>query len=528
MGYFILTNKSTKSNNINYFNVTYCFGGVLMNLERKPLMKFYYSMKDYDQETELRFLINEYLLSLLGIACDAGSLEQIVINDEDNKQHSNIYFDTDKIIFKNSRNSTKGYYVSVSIEEEGEFKETYLSKIRLVYDELLKVTYNNFNTNDKILNKYSSFAKALSSYDYAVQRGICHWIADNCTEQIEHLLLSLEKWSSKTYEGKKVPFAFVVDLKSVDGSFNYMDFLNEEYSATFTDGITSIVELDNRLHFIKYLSLTKDNMIPTIDISSSPYRFAQVIMEFTKGKNKVGIILLTSGDIILIKDAKIELIKRDGNWINFNKDIFVSVVMTVNNNYPSKLIERDLLNAIFYTALDVSFSHGGGLIAIVNDKNKVTKPSEYDDILRYGTSDSTRNYGIINYIDDLQLVLPTYEDLARKYELFKDSNMKKRFYKRAAIVALAGQKYENSNQINFIKLDRKLRAEFVSMDGATILDKNGDVISFGAIIQNDSGSYGGGRGAAAKKLSNYGLAIKISTDGYIEVYIMGKIKYRMK
>ena len=66
------------------------------------------------------------------------------------------------------------------------------------------------------------------------------------------------------------------------------------------------------------------------------------------------------------------------------------------------------------------------------------------------------------------------------------------------------------------------------MDGATILDENGYVISFGAIIQNDSGSSGGGRGAAARKLSYYGLAIKISTDGYIEVYVNGEIKYRMK
>ena len=106
--------------------------------------------------------------------------------------------------------------------------------------------------------------------------------------------------------------------------------------------------------------------------------------------------------------------------------------------------------------------------------------------------------------------------------------MKKRFSKRAAIIALAGYQYEESDQINFIRLDRKLRAEFVSMDGATIIDKNGDVISFGAIIQNDSGSYGGGRGAAAKKLSKYGLAVKISTDGYIEVYIDEMIKYRMK
>lgn len=498
-----------------------------MSFEKEPLKKFYYSLKDYDQETELRFIINNYLLSLLGIACDADSLEPIEIADADKQKKSNIYFDIDKIVFKSNRNSSKGFCVPVSIDRN-DFKEAYLSKIRVVYEELQKVTYNSFNKTDKIQNKYSSFAKVLSEYDYAVQRGICHWIADNCPEQLEHLLISLEKWSSKTYEGKKVPFAFVVDLTNNEGSFDYIDFLYEEYSATFTDGITSIVELDSELQFIKYNSLTENNMIPATDITSSPYRFAQVIMEFTKGKNKVGVVLLTSGDIILIKDAKIELIKRDGNWINFNKDIFVSTVMAVNNDYSSKLISKELLNAIFYTSLDVSFSHGGGLIAVVRDKNELTKPCEYEDIKTNGNSIPKKTYGIINYIDDLKLKLPSYKELAAKYEVFQNSNMKKRFSKRAAIVALAGYDYDDSGLINFIKLDRKLRAEFVSMDGATILDKNGDVISFGAIIQNDSGSYGGGRGAAARKLSNYGLAIKISTDGYIEVYINGKVKYRMK
>lgn len=66
------------------------------------------------------------------------------------------------------------------------------------------------------------------------------------------------------------------------------------------------------------------------------------------------------------------------------------------------------------------------------------------------------------------------------------------------------------------------------MDGATIIDVKGNILAVGAIIQNESGSYGGGRGSAAKLLSNYGLAIKISTDGYIEVYENKKIKYRIK
>lgn len=498
-----------------------------MNFDKKPLKKFYYLLEEYNQETELRFIINNYLLSLLGIACEENSLKEIKIDNVDRQQKSNIYFDNDKIVFKGSRNFSKGYYVSVSTEKDT-FKDSYLSKIRVVYEEFLKVTYNNFSVENVVLNNYLSFAKVLNEYDYAVQRGICRWIADRYSEELEHLLISLEKWSSKTYEGKKVPFAFVVDLNRNDGSFNYIDFLYEEYSATFTDGITSIVELDRKLKFIKYNSLTENNMIPATDITSSPYRFAQVIMEFTKGNNKIGVLLLTSGDIILIKNAKIELIKRDGNWINFNKDIFVSVVMFVNNLYSTKLIRQELLNAIFYTSLDVSFSHGGGLIAIVIDKNKLTEPCEFEDIKKRGKSRKNKKYGIVNYIDDLMLKLPSYQELSSEYKCFNNSKMKKRFSKRAAIVALAGHNYDDSGTINFIKLDRKLRAEFVSMDGATILDKNGDVISFGAIIQNDSGSYGGGRGAAARKLSNYGIAIKISTDGYIEVYIQEEIKYRMK
>lgn len=67
------------------------------------------------------------------------------------------------------------------------------------------------------------------------------------------------------------------------------------------------------------------------------------------------------------------------------------------------------------------------------------------------------------------------------------------------------------------------------LDGATILDLHGYVIAFGAIIQNNSGSSGGGRGAAASRLSDFdGFATKISTDGYIELYRQGEVCYQIK
>jgi hypothetical protein len=67
----------------------------------------------------------------------------------------------------------------------------------------------------------------------------------------------------------------------------------------------------------------------------------------------------------------------------------------------------------------------------------------------------------------------------------------------------------------FYDLDRHLRQEIVAMDGATILDYQGNVIAAGAIVKVDAGSDGGGRLAAAKTLGKYGQAIKISSDGEI-------------
>jgi DNA integrity scanning protein DisA with diadenylate cyclase activity len=84
------------------------------------------------------------------------------------------------------------------------------------------------------------------------------------------------------------------------------------------------------------------------------------------------------------------------------------------------------------------------------------------------------------------------------------------------------------SNVNFSNLDRKLRTELVSMDGACILDLAGNICAAGAIIKNDSGSSEGGRGAAAKKLSEFGIAIKISTDGYIEIYRDREIVFSIK
>ena len=67
----------------------------------------------------------------------------------------------------------------------------------------------------------------------------------------------------------------------------------------------------------------------------------------------------------------------------------------------------------------------------------------------------------------------------------------------------------------FQSLDRRLRQELLAMDGAVVLSHTGDVLTAGAIVNVPGGSTGGGRRAAAKRLSKLGLGIKISADGPI-------------
>ena len=245
----------------------------------------------------------------------------------------------------------------------------------------------------------------------------------------------------------------------------------------------------------------------------------------------------------LVNNAKIKLVKREGKWHNFDSDVFIGVLKSTISNDDSNTIANDVLNAIYATSLDVSFAHSGGIIAVTKDASDLIKDnkleklkSDYESIKTDWISDKISNpmsftkyfnnkisnFSIIDYIDYLPFGnLDKLYDTYSEYYKNDKSNYEKRMIKRKMLQNLI-------NNEPFYRLDRKLRTELVSMDGATIIDYKGNIISVGAIIQNDSGSYGGGRGAAAKKLSNFGIAIKISTDGYIEVYKKEKIIYKIK
>lgn len=354
---------------------------------------------------------------------------------------------------------------------------------------------------------YQLQKKAL--YRGVIQNGIGRWLAgDQKTNNLAALFDELETWSVKTYEGKNVTMGFIInpDAESAFyvGEQTWLDFMHEDASAMLTDCIHSVVELDAKCNFVAYHSLSEKNQIPSCKLSYKvPLRFTQMIQTLVTGKRR-GVFLLNNGDIVLAKDQEVRFVRRNLRWLNLSYGAFRNALEPfVNKNKGRSTTSMDklerLLESIFASVLDVSFSHTGGIVAVVGN----TWPGS--------TAEENSQKPILAPCDDL--LSDEYDKEAKEKDV--------RALKRELLKQLIAAK-------SFDRLDRKLRCELLGLDGACILKCNGQVQSFGAIIQNDSGSLGGGRGAAARKLSEYGMAVKVSTDGYIEVYVESNLVYAIK
>lgn len=288
------------------------------------------------------------------------------------------------------------------------------------------------------------------------------------------IISQIELWAAKTYEGQKKTFGIVICTNRFpdDDTFDYIEFLKTDYSATINDGIYSAVELFADGSFKAHLSITNPSQE---QLSSIPYPFSG----FAKlcDRDKIGILLTASGDILVINDKKLCYTKHNGNWLCGMADKVIDQIVKEAN-----LISREQAEIIYQAVVDVSYSRGGACIGIVNDS---TLPSQLNEMIRAGLLSTNKPSGKL-------LALKTMISTREK---------------------------QGIRQRSFYELDRALRRELLELDGAMVLSNNGEIHVIGTIIKLDgSGSDGGGRTAAAKQLSQYGLAIKVSQDGYVQLF----------
>lgn len=298
-----------------------------------------------------------------------------------------------------------------------------------------------------------------------IQKAIAKFINSNNYKSILNVLSIFDGWSLRTYEGRDVSLGLIIDLNDnsiYDPKLEIKSVFDNDFSALLSDGIDTAICISNTGFIVGHINL---HSVSNVEHYSAPLRFLS-FSENTVGE-KIGLILTRNGDILIFKDNQLIFAKRRGIWHYYNHDLIIQQMAA-----GSKKTDESVRKSIYATALDVSFSRTGGTIAYIRttDVSRLNKNKTVDE-----------------------------KDILSLEQSIKTKTLKK----------IIGQK-------TFPKLSRFLRKELLGIDGATLIDYQGNIISVGAIIQIEAGSDGGGRLASTKTLAKYGVGIKISSDGMIQ------------
>lgn len=321
----------------------------------------------------------------------------------------------------------------------------------------------------------ANFDKTDSPYQervigYSIEVGICHFLSETNGDLLVRILDAFEGWSARTYEGRKPTFTIVVDLNNHQRAQNenplITDFLDHDFFAPLSNGVDSGVLISALGALLEYV----DFEINSTDHNTfAPARFISVAN--CAEHNKICLTLTNNGEVLIFKDQKLFFSKRNGAWNYYNDE---STLKTM----PGALL--DVKKAMYETILDVSFSRTGGCLVAI--------PAAHKRHLIHDDGDSE-------------------ESVVKRDDLLENpTSLKSQVIGRL----LHGRRFQD--------LSRAMRKELVGIDGATIIQYQGEILAVGAIVKISGGSVGGGRLAATRTLAPYGTAIKISADGMVTAF----------
>ena len=357
--------------------------------------------------------------------------------------------------------------------------------------------------------------KTLEDYKHTVEtmiieKAICKSLTNSASKTLALILNEMTYWAQRTYEGKRMIFGCIVTRqrhgkKNINSNLHISNILRKDFSALLTDGENSFIEVSADGYITDYISYMKQYEYNLY----VPYK--QLKLATLSTGAKIGIALTQQGDILIFKDKCLLFAKRSGKWVCYSHEEIVDKLSEKAGDY------EEVRKAIYLTALDTSFNRYGGCIVHLNNTelSNVLKHIDDPDVI------DKNSYEIIQQIRKNKSFFFELEKLGQEENDFEEFLKEDKCTKSATLKQLI-------NGRKFQELDRKFRQDMLAMDGATIISYDGTIIAVGAIVKIEAGSSEGGRLAAAKTLSNYGVAIKISNDGTMQGFKMDKNKLRAK
>jgi DNA integrity scanning protein DisA with diadenylate cyclase activity len=292
--------------------------------------------------------------------------------------------------------------------------------------------------------------------------------------------------AEQSYENKALTFGCVLDSRSnaqPRGATFPGSFLNSKRYKALSDGFRTAYQISKNGAVVDFLDLDS--------FGGGSQKGQHLFPDWTEAiaqashSGKCGIVLSRQGEILVFYDGTLRFTYRHGHWQYWNHGYLVYLLSDIARaqHVPPKILSH-VVRKLYRAALDVSFRRSGGLFVLLRNRKFIRAVVRVGDAIE----DRGRN------TTDLE-----FDRVVR------------------------GRKVQS--------LPGTILVEFASLDGAIVLDNSGLVRAYGAVLQPKRRgrlrATEGSRTKAAIGASNYGLAIKISSDGDITAYRSGKSVLRV-
>lgn len=372
------------------------------------------------------------------------------------------------------------------------FKTRDVNFVRSILVELMKIYELNIEDPNYVHNLQTM----------AIEKAICEVVSETASQTMLGMIHNINIWANRTYEGKRLSAGIILNeaetLSNPTENLHFSKILQKDFFALMSDGTESCVEFDSNGFLLGHKFIDRVRSVPTL----CPCDFINLAKYC--GETKVGISLLESGDLLIFKNRELTFARRRGFWVSYSHDEIINLLSSRTSHTM-----KEIRKAIYFTALDISFSKTGGCLVYLN------KEKSDDSLKHIDINDIVSEKHYLKKLDSLEEENKKINIRDIYPESYKDFLMRDSATKSNALNKMIANR-------KFHELNRKIRNEMVAMDGATIIDYDGTIIATGAIVKIEAGSSAGGRLAATKTLAKYGVSIKISMDGNMQCFTTDK------
>jgi len=253
------------------------------------------------------------------------------------------------------------------------------------------------------------------------------------------------------------------------------DLRDAKRAPVLFDGQRSVLVVDRDGHARSELQRHRlDHLAPTDDPRRPPAEFVDngsLVAEATRRMGGIGFFLRGDRTIWVFVDGQPLVLRRGEHWTAFPLEL---------TGFIAKMIDGGRAAAIVVEAAFIVSAQGhGAILAVVHDREVLSDIVSAKD--RFDLRD--------------EFDPPAMRAETRLHHLLDAEN-----------------------------LDGQTLARLASLDGATIVDRDGNLLAYGAIVTSSDSQHEGARTSAAKTLSETAdVTLKVSEDGDITIFRSGEM-----